>query len=120
MLPLSVNGRPISPKSVPSLFSRTTILILSGVLMGIGLGQPTISSIHQQSLCASLAGMVAYLGLTVAARRRQREEIRSAFERATWNLNQRLDKFIPDGTDLPAAPHHRGVPTTAFHRFVAE
>lgn len=57
-----------------------------------------------------MAGMVSLLGLTVTAQRRQQEAIRKAFEQATWNLNKRLDKFIPGGPDLPAAPHLRGAP----------
>jgi hypothetical protein len=118
MLPASVNGRPISPKPAPSIISRTTILILSGVLMGIGVGHASVTTAHRQALCASVAGLVSYLGLSVAARKRHREAIRTAVEQATWNLNTRLDKFTAGGVDSPSAPHHRSVPVSTLRRFV--
>ncbi|MBI5761051.1 MAG: hypothetical protein HZA46_21210 [Planctomycetales bacterium] len=114
MLPVSVNGRPVATQPTASLLSRSTILILSATLIGIGLGQPLSSPLYGQSLGGGMLGIVSYIGLAVSARQRHREAIRKAFERATWNLNQRLDKFVADGGNLPAAPHHRGVPNVAY------
>jgi hypothetical protein len=114
MLPASVNGRPVATHPTASLLSRATILILSAMLIGIGLSQPTGSALYGQSLGVGMLGVLSYIGLVVSARQRHREAVRKAFERATWNLNQRLDKFVSDGGNLPAAPHHRGVPNVAY------
>lgn len=120
MLPDSVNGRFVTTSPAPSVISRTTILILSGVLMGVGLGQPAVSQVHRQALSASLVGLVSYLGITVAARKRHREAIQTAFEQATWNLNTRLDRFVAGRMDAMAAPHHCGIPSAAPSRSFAD
>ena len=114
MLPASVNGRPVAIQPTVSLLTRTTILILSAILIGVGLGQPLGSQLHGQSLGCGMLGIVSFIGLAVSARQRHLKAIRQAFELATWNLNQRLDKFIADGGNQPAAPHHRGVPNAVY------
>ena len=120
MLPNSVNGRPVATHPTASLLCRATILTLSSVLIGIAMSQPAGSALYGQSLGSGMLGVLSYIGLAVSVRQRHREAVRMAFERATWNLNQRLDKFVSDGGNLPASPHHRGVPNAVYSMFDAD
>lgn len=65
-----------SPSTRP-LVSVTSLLILSGFLIGVAVGQGVADELSPYVLSSGLAGVLAYLGFDVAAsRRRERALLR--------------------------------------------
>lgn len=74
----------------PPLLSASTILILSGFLIGLTVGRMVGNDLSPFVLACGLAGFLAYLGLDVAATRRK-EELEAEEKRM---MESRLDKHV--------------------------
>ena len=80
-----------SPKKV---LSRSTILILSGTLLGMGIGNGFSADSHVFASAAGVIGLLAYLSLdSLAVRSRKLAECR-ALEQATSNVEHRMEQLI--------------------------
>lgn len=84
----------LSPRRDSILVSRSTILLLSGILMGMVLRDGVLPWTHFHGFYFGLTGLVAYFGLEVVARRRAEREVREAHERMVNILNSRIDKHV--------------------------
>ena len=72
------------------LVSPSTILILSGFLVGITIGRIVGSELSPLVLSSGLAGFVAYLALDVAATRRMENRVHEEIQ----HMEERLDKHV--------------------------
>ena len=86
------------------LISQSTILILSGVLIGMAAGKAVRPDVENYVLFCGVAGLVAFIGLSSVARNRQQRATQLAVEKATTQLERRMDRHIastgPDA-DVP-------------------
>jgi hypothetical protein len=82
------------PKREAILLSRSTILVLSGVLLGLALREGVLPSMHSLGFYVGLTGLIAYLGLEVASRRKHERVAREAHDRMVSILNSRIDKHM--------------------------
>lgn len=73
------------------LLSRSSILILSGILVGMGLRDGLENRLYQLGYFAGAIGIISYFGLELLAQRRQREATRITLQRAATVLNTWLD-----------------------------
>lgn len=86
-----VNDVTPSPKKV---LSRSTILILSGTLLGMGIGNGFSADSHVYASAAGVIGLLAYLSLdSLAVRSRKLAESR-ALEQATSSVEHRMEQLI--------------------------
>lgn len=94
-----------------AILSTSSILILSGFLVGLTVGCEIGDDLSPFVLASGLAGFVAYLGLDVVATRR-REEMVAAEQR---QMEQRLDKHVLSlsnlGFVLPEQPAREREPS---------
>ncbi len=80
-----------SPKKV---LSRSTILILSGILLGMGIGNGFSADAQVFASAAGVIGLLAFLGLdSMAVRSRKLAECR-ALEQATSHVEHRMEMLI--------------------------
>ncbi|MBI5761053.1 MAG: hypothetical protein HZA46_21220 [Planctomycetales bacterium] len=79
------------------LLSRSTILILSGILVGMGLRDGLEHQLYLAGYFSGAVGIIAYFGLEVLAQRRQREATRETLQRAATVLNSWLAKEVGEG-----------------------
>jgi hypothetical protein len=86
------------------LLSRSTILVLSGVLLGMALRESVVTNVHLHGFYIGLTGLVAYLGLEVTSRRKHERELREAHDRMMSVLNTRIDKHVARTNVDPLAP----------------
>jgi hypothetical protein len=84
----SSNGRP------GVLVSRTAILILSGVLIGNGIGNGVMSGLHFYGFCAGLIGLISFFALDVLAHQRQLLKTRRRTESVTRVLDRRIRRHV--------------------------
>ena len=77
------------------LISPSSILILSGFLIGVASGHSLPTSSGQTVFFAGLIGVISYLGLSVAANRQHRRAQERANRVARSRLEQRLDRHNP-------------------------
>ena len=82
-------------RAKPGLISRSTILILSGVLIGLGFGGGYSPSFHYSGLMAGWVGLIAYIALDWLARRRKQAATQRKLERKTSALESRIFRVIP-------------------------
>jgi hypothetical protein len=80
------------------LLSRSTILILSGILVGMGLRDGLEHQLYLVGYFSGAVGIIAYFGLEVLAQRRQREATRETLQRAATVLNSWLAKEVGEGS----------------------
>lgn len=88
------NGLALYHKREAILVSRSTILLLSGVLMGMALREGVVPWAHFHGFYIGLTGLIAYLGLEIVSRRRHDREAREAHDRMVNILNSRIDKHV--------------------------
>jgi hypothetical protein len=74
------------------LLSRSSILILSGILVGMGLRDGLQHELYLLGYFAGAIGIISYFGLELLAQRRQREATKETLQRAASVLNSWLDK----------------------------
>lgn len=77
-------------KTSDSLLSTSTILILSGFLIGVTVGKLAADELSPYFLSCGLAGFLAFIALDIAATRRA-EESANAEKR---QMEERLDKHV--------------------------
>ena len=85
------------------LVSQSTILILSGFLIGSVFRDYTETRLERNILFAGLVGIVAYIGLVFGAYSHGRRKRRVAMEKATSEMDNRIERHI---SDAPATPAH--------------
>lgn len=90
------------------LLSRSTILILSGMLVGMGLRDGLEHQLYLTGGLAGAVGIIAYFGLELLAQRRQREATKDTLQRAATVLNTWLAK--ESGTDFRAQASSDAIP----------
>ena len=76
------------------LISQTSILILSAFLIGMSSGQTFEHTNQIYGFFAGWAGLVAFLGLKYANRRKQAAEIQRAWEDSIDTLTGRFDRHV--------------------------
>jgi len=77
------------------LVTRSSILILSGALIGYGVQLPLSSLMHISILGGGIVGLAAFLALDLLAMKKQKQmRDRMLFE-MNWTLESRLHKHIP-------------------------
>lgn len=77
------------------LLSRSTILILSGLLIGIGLGNGYSPSFHYSGLMAGWVGLISFIALDFLAYRRREKTAERKREKQTRKLEGRMGRVIP-------------------------
>lgn len=73
-----------------ALISTTSILILSGFLIGVTVGKLVADDLSPYVLACGLAGLLAYIALDIAATRREEE----AAEEEIRYMHGRLDRHV--------------------------
>lgn len=91
----SVERRPSSGASASPTFDRTTLLVLSGLLVGLGLQNAVATRLGPYSVAAGCAGLLGYLALSHLARRQERSRSLLEAERKLLRLHARLDRHLP-------------------------
>lgn len=109
-----VEKQPVRRPMSQPLLSRSSILILSGILVGMGLRDGLENRLYLLGYFAGAIGIIAYFGLEMLAQRRQREATKETLQRAATVLNTWLDKEVGEGAqtsnsaiEIPTQP--RGV-----------
>jgi len=78
-----------------ALISHSSILIFSGFLIGLASGHSLPGESERLVFFAGLVGLIAYLGLGVAARHQRKLANERASRAARSRLEQRLDRHNP-------------------------
>ena len=78
-----------------ALLSHSTILILSGYLIGAGSVTGSAPGVGETALAAGLCGLIGYISMRIAAGRRARRQAEAAVSRAARTLEVRLHRHIP-------------------------
>ena len=77
------------------LFTRSTILILSGALIGYGVQMPLSSLMHISILGGGIVGLAAFLALDLLAVKKRTQMRSRMLNQMNWTLESRLHKHIP-------------------------
>lgn len=86
-----------------TLISADSILILSVFLFGTMFQRVVDPRMERNIMFAGTVGIIAYLGLAYMARRRSAYLHRRSIERATSELEMRIDRHISDSASSAAA-----------------
>ena len=78
----------------PSAAARNTILVLSGYLLGTTVAHVCPPAFERAALAAGLFGTLAYVVLALVARKKRLEETRRAIQRATVQIERRMDQHV--------------------------
>ena len=81
-------------KSKSPLVSRSTILILSGFLIGSVFRDYAETRLERNILFAGLIGIVAYIGLVFGTQSHSRRKQRVANDKATSEMDDRIERHI--------------------------
>ena len=87
-----------APQQAP-LISRSSILILGGVLIGLSCSEGLnhgFGSISFLAFLAALVGLFAFIGLDLAGRRRRARAERLAHQQAVEKIEQRVNRHLAD------------------------
>ena len=99
----TINGRPIRPPSRRHVVSRSAILILSGILIGVTIGQGDMSGLAFVRFGAGIVGLISYMGLELVARSRRKSHFRRTLAAVDSTLQMRLSRHVAaDGPDRPS------------------
>ena len=85
----------VTPKPAKPWITRSSILILSGILIGMGLQLPMSTALHKSILAAGTVGLLSFLVLEGAAKLNARIARERALARLDWTLQVRIHKHIP-------------------------
>lgn len=105
-----------SPKTEPSpLVSTTSVLILSGFLIGVAVGHGGTGDLSPYVLACGLAGMLAFVGFDLARTRRRERELLDENSMLATRLERHLTPTQPaDGyRSSPSETPHPGQPVAA-------
>lgn len=100
--PASVTDRPV--------ISNASILILSGFLIQMALGESLTDDLSAYSLACGLTGLLAYIGLQLAAERRTKE----TREEEEAEVSRRLRKHVALPVSPPVSLAFDGDPVAEF------
>jgi hypothetical protein len=78
----------------PSAAARSTILILSGYLLGTTAAHVCSPMMERSALFAGLIGTLSYALLAFRARRKQLHHARLALRKATVQIERRMDQHV--------------------------
>ena len=90
---------PTDAPQEPSLISRSSILILGGVLIGVGCSEGFnggFASTGFLAILAALVGLFAFVGLDYVGRQRRARAERLAHEQALEKFEQRVDRHLTE------------------------
>ena len=85
--------------TAPPLVSVTSLLILSGFLIGVAVGQGVADDLSPYVLSCGLAGVLAYLGFDCAASRRRERELLREQQQFMSRLNRHVVHSQGSATD---------------------
>ena len=91
----SINGRPVAAPRPVQLVSRTAILILSGVLIGTGVGHGVPAGLYICTFCAGVIGLISFVGLEHLAERQRQSKTRRVLKATERLLASRIDRHVP-------------------------
>ncbi len=74
------------------LLGRTTILILSSYLIGVGSSHRVAAGLEIYMLLAGLCGVVGFYGLEFVGRRREERALQAAYEQAAVKLKELMER----------------------------
>ena len=94
MKDVTLNGKPVLPRSESPLISRSAILILSSVLIGTALGNGTFAGIYFYCFSAGTIGLISFLGLDYLAEHRARQTVSLGLERAHETISARIERHV--------------------------
>ena len=101
----TINGRPIRPPSSRHVVSRSAILILSGILIGVTIGHGDLSGLASFRFYAGIVGLISYMGLELVARSSQKNQLRRTLAATDSTLRSRLTRHVtsdePKGSGRP-------------------
>jgi hypothetical protein len=102
--PIAAMNPPSPVESEPTrpLVSVTSLLILSGFLIGVAVGQGVADDLSPYVLSCGLAGVLAYLGFDCAASRRRERELLKEHEQFMSRLNRHV--VHPQGSATDSEP----------------
>ncbi len=92
--PLDHHGGHRAAHRQPSATARSTILILSGYLLGATAAHVCSPTMERGALFAGLIGTLSYALLACRARRRQLHHARLALRKATVQIERRMDQHV--------------------------
>jgi hypothetical protein len=95
---MSAARRP-KPTDERPLISTSSILILSGFLIGVTVGKIVAEDLSPYVLACGLSGFLAYIALDIAATRREEE----AAAEDIRHVHGRLDRHVMSMTPVPGA-----------------
>jgi hypothetical protein len=102
---VTINGKPVASSPAREVVSRSAILILSGVLIGNTVAQGPLTGVAFGGFCAGIVGMISFLALDLAARRRQNRIVRRTLAAADSTLAKRLRRHV--ACQSPNSPRRR-------------
>lgn len=91
----TTNERSLTSPRPVLLLSRSTILILSGVLIGMGLSYGVTPDTQLYGFIAGIIGLFAFLGLDSHTRHQEQRAMQRAIDQATCIIEHRLGRHIP-------------------------
>lgn len=94
------------------LLSESTILILSGFLIGSVMRNFVEQRLEHNVLVAGMVGLVAYVALAYGSYYRKRRQQKIALKRASADLEKRFERHIVEGsssTDLRQSPAPKSI-----------
>ncbi len=97
--PSQVESEPTRP-----LVSVTSLLILSGFLIGVAVGQGVADDLSPYVLSTGLAGVLAYLGFDCAATRRRERALLREQQQLMSRLNRHVVHSQGSATDSELSP----------------
>lgn len=90
-------------KNEVKLISSSTILILSGVVLGIAFSQFIGAELLPYLVAVGLSGVLVYVVLDIAASRRDLEELAAEREQVEERLDKHMFSISKTGFTLPPA-----------------
>lgn len=91
----ATNERSLTPPRPALPLSRSTILILSGVLIGMGVSYGVTPDTQLYGFVAGIIGLFAFLGLDSHTRHQEQRAVQRAIDQATCVIENRLCRHIP-------------------------
>ena len=95
-----------------SILSHSSILILSGFLIGLAACRGVHPELQANVCLAGVAGLISYFGLGLLARQRQQRADRVARQQAAWRMERRIHRHVPRLAPMHARRCERTVAAT--------
>jgi hypothetical protein len=111
---ITINGRPVGPKSSGHVISRSAILILSGLLIGTAIAQGDLAGVAFYRFVAGIIGLIGFYALDLAAQSRQTRVVRKRLAAANSVLARRLRRHVPVHDVAPLCRKLRSIGESSY------